>query len=91
MLGCDRMLRPLSRVARFPNTGEELGPFRLLAEVGRGACGKTYLAAEPALGNRLVVLKVITDDQEEHLSLARLRHTHIIPLVFGTELARTRA
>ena len=25
-------------------------------------------------------MKVITDDQEEHLSLARLRHTHIIPL-----------
>ncbi len=80
LLGCDRMLRPFSRVAMFPTIGEELGPFRLLAELGRGASGKTYLAAEPALGNRLVVLKVITDDQEEHLSLARLRHTHIIPL-----------
>jgi eukaryotic-like serine/threonine-protein kinase len=80
LLGCDRMLRPFSRVAMFPSIGEELGPFRLLAELGRGASGKTYLAAEPALGNRLVVLKVITDDQEEHLSLARLRHTHIIPL-----------
>jgi len=80
LLGCDRMLRPLSRVARFPNAGEALGPFRLLAELGRGASGKTFLAAEPALSDRLVVLKVITDDQEEHLSLARLRHTHIIPL-----------
>jgi serine/threonine protein kinase len=80
LLGCDRMLRPFSRVAMFPNVGEDLGPFRLLAELGRGASGKTYLAAEPALGHRLVVLKVITDDQEEHLSLARLRHTHIIPL-----------
>jgi eukaryotic-like serine/threonine-protein kinase len=80
LLGCDRMLRPFSRVAMFPDTGEDLGPFRLLAELGRGASGKTYLAAEPALGNRLVVLKLITDDQEEHLSLARLRHTHIIPL-----------
>ncbi len=80
LLGCDRMLRPFSRVAMFPNPGEDIGPFRLLAELGRGASGKTYLAAEPALGNRLVVLKVITDDQEEHLSLARLQHTHIIPL-----------
>ena len=80
LLGCDRMLRPFSRVAMFPSVGEDLGPFRLLAELGRGASGKTYLAAEPALGNRLVVLKVIADDQEEHLSLARLRHTHIIPL-----------
>jgi eukaryotic-like serine/threonine-protein kinase len=80
LLGCDRMLRPFSRVALFPEPGENLGPFRLLAELGRGASGKTYLAAEPSLSNRLVVLKVITDDQEEHLSLARLRHTHIIPL-----------
>ena len=64
----------------LPEVGEELGPFRLLAELGRGASGKTYLAAEPALADRLVVLKVIPDDQEEHLSLARLQHTHIIPL-----------
>jgi serine/threonine protein kinase/Tfp pilus assembly protein PilF len=80
LLGFDRMLRPLSRVALFPRAGEELGSFRLLAELGRGACGKTYLATEPALLDRLVVLKVISDDQEEHLSLARLQHTHIIPL-----------
>ena len=77
LLGCDRMLRPFSRVAMFPNVGEDLGPFRLLAEIGHGACGKTYLAAEPALGNRLVVLKVIADDQEEHLSLAQAAaHAH---------------
>jgi eukaryotic-like serine/threonine-protein kinase len=80
LLGCDRMLQPLTRVSLFPSPGEDLGPFRLLAELGRGASGKTYLAAEPALLDRLVVLKVIPDDQEEHLSLARLRHTHIIPL-----------
>ena len=80
LLGCDRMLRPLTRVSLFPSPGETLGPFRLLAELGHGASGRTYLAAEPALLDRLVVLKVISDDQEEHLSLARLRHTHIIPL-----------
>jgi serine/threonine protein kinase/Flp pilus assembly protein TadD len=80
LLGCDRMLRPFTRVLLFPSPGEDLGPFRLLAELGRGASGKTYLAAEPALLDRLVVLKVISDDQQEHLSLARLRHTHIIPL-----------
>src|SRR6202044_2907318 len=75
LLGCDRMLRPFSRIAMFPDVGENLGPFRLLAVLGRGASGTAYLAAEPALGSRLVVLKVISDDQEEHLSLARLQHT----------------
>jgi serine/threonine protein kinase/tetratricopeptide (TPR) repeat protein len=80
LLGCDRMLRPFSRAAALPEAGEDLGPFRLLKELGRGASGRTYLAGEPALADRLVVLKVISDDQEEHLSLARLQHTHIIPL-----------
>ena len=80
LLGCDRLLRPMTQTAVLPEVGEELGPFRLLAELGRGASGKTYLASEPALADRLVVLKVISDDQEEHLSLARLQHTYIIPL-----------
>src|SRR5262249_43958515 len=34
----------------------------------------------PALADRPVVLKVMPADQEEHLSLARLQHTHIVPL-----------
>jgi serine/threonine protein kinase/tetratricopeptide (TPR) repeat protein len=80
LLGCDRILRPLSHPAILPEVGEELGSFRLLAELGRGASGKTFLAAEPSLADRLVVLKVLSGDHNEHLSLARLQHTHIIPL-----------
>src|SRR5579883_1909389 len=73
LLDCDRLLRPLARVAALPEIGEDLGPFRLLAELGRGASGRTYLAAEPSLADRLVVLKVFSDEQDEHLSLARLQ------------------
>ncbi len=80
LLGCDRMLRPFSRVALFPSAPGALGPFRLLEELGRGALGTTYLASDPRLGDRLVVLKVIPEVEQEHLSLARLQHTHIIPL-----------
>jgi serine/threonine protein kinase/Flp pilus assembly protein TadD len=80
LLGCDRLLRPLARPAILPEIGEQLGPFHLVDELGRGASGKTYLAVDRVLADRLVVLKVISDDQEEHLSLARLQHTHIIPL-----------
>ena len=58
LLDCDRMLWPLARIAVLPEVGELLGPFRLLAELGHGAAGKTYLAEEPALADRLVVLKV---------------------------------
>jgi eukaryotic-like serine/threonine-protein kinase len=80
LLGCDRLLRPPAGAAELPAVGEHLGPFSLRAELGQGASGKTYLASEPTLADRPVVLKVISDDQEEHLSLARLQHTNIIPL-----------
>jgi serine/threonine protein kinase/Flp pilus assembly protein TadD len=79
VLDADRLLRPHAPAA-FPEVGESLGPFRLLAELGRGASGRTFLAAQPALADRPVVLKVIPSDQEEHLSLARLQHTHVVPL-----------
>ncbi|MDR3638012.1 MAG: serine/threonine-protein kinase [Isosphaeraceae bacterium] len=79
VLDADRLLRP-HVTAKFPEVGEALGPYRLLAELGRGASGRTFLAAQPALADRPVVLKVIPSDQEEHLSLARLQHTHIVPL-----------
>src|SRR6202035_1095642 len=38
------------------------------------------LAAQVSLGERLVVLKVTPCDAEEHLSLGRVQHTHIVPL-----------
>ncbi len=81
LLGCDRLMRPpASRTVAFPEVGELLGDFRLLAELGRGAAGRTFLAAQPSLAERPVVLKVTARDHDEHLSLARLQHTHIVPL-----------
>lgn len=80
LLDCDRLLSQPGDVPVFPEIGQTLGPFRLLAELGRGAAGRTYLAAESALADRQVVVKVIPDDQDEHLALARLQHTHIVPL-----------
>ena len=80
LFDCDRLIAPGGAVAGFPEIGETLGPFRLLAELGRGASGRTFLAADPGLADRLVVVKIVPADQEEHLALARLRHTHIVPL-----------
>jgi serine/threonine protein kinase/Tfp pilus assembly protein PilF len=65
---------------RFPEMGETLGGFRMLAELGHGIRGRVFLAVEPALADRPVILKITSCDGGEHLSLARLQHTHIVPL-----------
>jgi tetratricopeptide (TPR) repeat protein len=76
LLDCQRALGP----PRFPEPGETLGDFQLVSELGRGAHGRVYLAVQPALSGRPVVLKVSPDTGSEHLSLARLQHTHVVPL-----------
>jgi serine/threonine protein kinase len=66
----------------FPVPRESLGEFRLVSELGRGAAGRVYLAAQPALDGRPVVLKVSRQPNAERLALARLQHAHVVPL-FG--------
>ncbi len=80
LLECDRLLGDGPGPPNFPESGETLGDFLLTAELGRGARGRCFLAAQPSLSYRQVVLKVTSDDLVEHLSLARLQHTHIMPL-----------
>ena len=80
LLGCHRLFTSEAAPARFPEVGETLGDFALLAELGRGAAGRVFLARETTLADRPVVLKVTAKTGNEHLSLARLQHTHIVPL-----------
>ena len=80
LLDCDRLVGAVSDPPPFPAAGETFGEFVLLAELGRGARGRCFLAAQQSLSHRRVVLKVTPDDLVEHLSLARLQHTHIMPL-----------
>ena len=79
LLGCQRALGP-NRGPSFPAPGQRLGEFRLVAELGRGAWSRAYLATQPALADRPVVLKLSPESGREHLSLARLQHSHIVPL-----------
>src|SRR5262249_53560531 len=79
LLDCQRLIQPQRPTATFPEVGEVLGGFRLLAELGRGASGRIFLASQPSLADRPVVLKVTASGQEEHLSLARLQHMNIVP------------
>lgn len=61
----------------------ELADFELLSVLGEGAQGRVYLAREKSLDNRPVVLKVTPCRGREHFSLARLQHTHIMPLYWA--------
>jgi serine/threonine protein kinase/Flp pilus assembly protein TadD len=80
LLECDRLLAPGEDLPDYPAAGEALGGFQLLAELGRGARGRVFLATQPALADRPVVLKLTPREGAEYLSLARLQHTHIVPL-----------
>ena len=75
-----------SRIGRSPKPGglpppgDELAGFRILQELGRGAFARVYLAEEIHLGGRLVAIKVSRPEGEEPQILARLQHTHIVPV-----------
>jgi serine/threonine protein kinase/tetratricopeptide (TPR) repeat protein len=79
MLDCHRLLQP-QETPVFPEVGQVFEDFHLLAVLGRGAQGCVYLATQPLLADRPVVLKLTPCQGKEHWTLARLQHTHIVPL-----------
>ncbi len=82
MFDChQRLLKADHDRPQFPEAGDRVGDFRLLSELARGSRGRVFLANETALGDRAAVLKITPlDEGQEHLSLARLQHTNIVPL-----------
>jgi serine/threonine protein kinase len=77
---CHGLLQQQLSPAGFPEPGQTFGEFQLHKLLGRGLQGRVYLASQPSLADRQVVLKVSSRDVTEHLSLARLQHPHIVPL-----------
>ena len=77
---CHRLIEAGSSPVVLPGVGEDLAGFRLLAELGRGALGRVFLASDQELADRPVVIKVAPIGLDEHLSLARLQHMNIVPL-----------
>ena len=67
-------------VARFRKPGETIADFVLVEELGRGAFARVFLAKERELADRLVALKVSRRGSREPQTLARLQHTHIVPV-----------
>jgi serine/threonine protein kinase/tetratricopeptide (TPR) repeat protein len=82
---CHRLLGPPGPTPRYPTAGEALGEFLLRAELGRGARGRVFLATQPALADRPVVLKLTPRLGHEHVSLARLQHSNIVPLYLARD------
>ncbi len=85
LLQVDRNLRAnpqllLAPLGRWPEAGEEFLGFPLLALLGQGAFARVFLACEPALGERLVAVKISPSGAAEALTLGRLRHPHIVPV-----------
>jgi serine/threonine protein kinase/tetratricopeptide (TPR) repeat protein len=77
---------PPGTTSPLPVVGESLGGFRLLSVLGRGVRGSVFLAVQPSLANRPVVLKITPRKGREHLCLARLQHAHILPLYWAQDL-----
>src|SRR5262249_56482551 len=80
MMDCYQLIESGAATPSFPVGGEMLGDFHLASELGQGASGRVFLATQPALADRPVVLKLVPLLGREHLSLARLQHTHVVPL-----------
>src|SRR5262249_4976543 len=70
----------------FPQPGDALGEFVLLSELGRGTTSRVFLARQPSLGDRPVVLKLTRQASAEPRSMARLLHTHVVPLLFALDV-----
>ena len=78
-------LRTLVEPGGLPDVGDEIGPYLLLRELGRGAFARVFLAEQADLGDRLVVVKVATRSSAEPTLLARARHANIVEVLRHTE------
>ena len=73
----DPASRPL--LDRLDIGGQQFG-FWLLDQLGDGRFARVFLAKQPDLAGRLVVLKFSTLEGAEPQTLALLQHTHIVPI-----------
>ncbi len=83
LFDCHRLLDADDRAAsdsRRPTVGETIAGFELVEELGRGAGGQVFLATQAELANRPVVVKISALNGSEHLLLAQLQHTNIVPI-----------
>jgi serine/threonine protein kinase len=76
---CPQFAVPRSEAA-WPRPGRQFLGYDIVQPLGRGALARVYLAREPALGKRLVVIKVSRYGAGEAATLGRLSHENIVPV-----------
>ena len=84
-----------------PGVGESLGPFELVAEIGRGSASAVFRARQRQPVAREVAVKVLVDPspsanvaarfRRERSLLARLRHRGVVPLIDAGETQATES
>jgi serine/threonine protein kinase len=64
----------------LPVAGDEIGPYLLVRELGRGAFARVFLAKQTDLDDRLLVVKVSARPTAEARLMARADHPHIVAI-----------
>jgi serine/threonine protein kinase len=74
--------RPASDSPPLPAVGDEVGPYRLIRQLGQGGFARVFLAEQTDLEDRLVVVKVSNRVTPEPRLLARATHPHIVEVLW---------
>lgn len=78
---CSQLHRLAADGIPLPEVGDEIGPYRLCRELGRGGFARVFLAEQSDLDNRPVVIKISGRITPEPQLLARARHSHIVEVL----------
>lgn len=86
VLAIHRMMHKLSngldvhKEIDWPKLEEQWLDWKLVEEIGRGAFSRVYLAEEPSLGNRRVVVKCSRYGASEAFVLGKSAHRNVMPI-----------
>ena len=65
---------------KWPEPGDSVLGFKIIQKLGEGAIAKVYLAQQPELGQRRVVVKISRHGATEAKLLGKLEHPSIVPV-----------
>ena len=65
---------------KWPEPGDSVLGFKIIQKLGEGAIAKVYLAQQPDLGQRRVVVKISRHGTTEAKLLGKLEHPSIVPV-----------